>query len=419
MNQRLTSLVSFMLLLVMAVVFTLSVAAKEQDSKLVSLGNPLAQEGKQERALNVWDLQVFDEKVYLAGGDTTTNAGPVGVWAYDPKQQTFIKEYTVPEEAIEHYRLFDNQLYIPAADPRKGDSNKFYRKSPGGEWQKFASNEVELAHVRDIIASEEGDILMAGNHRRLKTPEYPSTAITTDDGVSFQGAGVTNLDAAPFLAMDFNWFFSLFEYQQQIYATSGLLNSKYDNYGSISLYNPEAKSFAVATDLYSSEFIPQRIIRRSKQADAPIVYRLWHPIEFQDYLFYPARSYSYATDNYRQAYMNSLGFFYKQDIGKRPKKVKLPRRAVGEDLLIINNELYVLANRALKDGKYKISVFKTNRAGKRIRWRKVLQFSSSNKARSFEYLDNKFYFGLGQDYGEAIASSGDILSYYVPSLEIN
>ena len=47
------------------------------------LGNPLREEGLTGRALNVWDLQVFDGKVYIAGGSTVSNSGPIKVFAYN------------------------------------------------------------------------------------------------------------------------------------------------------------------------------------------------------------------------------------------------------------------------------------------------------------------------------------------------
>ena len=111
--------------------------------------------------------------------------------------------------------------------------------------------------------------------------------------------------------------------------------------------------------------------------------------------------------------MNPLGFYYKQGMGKTPKEIKLPGGALGEDVLIINNKLYVLANKKKRGDRFIVYVYKTDRIGNKIKWQKVLQFTSSNQARSFEYLDDKFYFGLGQDYGDRINRSGDILSYQI------
>ncbi len=90
------------------------------------LGNKMADDGKRGRARNIWDLEAYNGRIYLGGGSTVENAGPVSVWAYDPATASFHNAYTVPEEAIELFRVFDADLYIPAADPTSGDMNKFY-----------------------------------------------------------------------------------------------------------------------------------------------------------------------------------------------------------------------------------------------------------------------------------------------------
>ena len=384
----------------------------ESNSVVQRLGNPLLEDGYSDRALNIWDLQAFEGKIYLGGGSTVSNAGPINVWAYDSNSQKFVREYTVDEEAIEHYRVFDDRLYIPAADPTQGDRNKFYRKETDGQWQKYVSPVVKLAHVRDLIKTNDDDILMVGNNRQPGKQSSNGTAIATatESGLLFKSAGIDNVRSKGITLTDFNWFFSTFEYQQRVFATNSLLRDA-DNYPGVAAeYNPKSKQFVLDFDLHTDEFIPRNLIRRSKYG-IEVIYRLWNPVEFQNYLVYPVRSYSIAPKNYRQAYMNSIGFFYKSGMGNSPKEVKLPRKALGEDVLVIDDELYVLANKKRRDDKFVVYVYKTDRLDRRIKWQQVVKFNSANKARSFEYLDGTFYFGLGQDYGEAIANSGDLLSY--------
>ena len=136
----------------------------------------------------------------------------------------------------------------------------------------------------------------------------------------------------------------------------------------------------------------------------------WNPVEFQDYLVYPVRSYSNSLDNYEEAYMNSIGLFYKSGMGSSPQTLKMPR-GEGEDVLVVNDELYVLTSRRKRDGRFVNYVYKTDNLGTKTKWQRVAQFEEWNKARSFEYLDGIFYFGLGQDYIDAVNNSGDILSY--------
>jgi hypothetical protein len=49
------------------------------NSAVVRLGNPLAADGQRDHALNVWDLQAFQGKIYVAGGSTVTNVGLINV----------------------------------------------------------------------------------------------------------------------------------------------------------------------------------------------------------------------------------------------------------------------------------------------------------------------------------------------------
>ena len=379
---------------------------------VVRLGNPLADDGHSDRALNIWDLQAFGGKIYLGGGSTVTNPGPINVWAYNPASSNFTKEYTVEEEAIEHYRVFDDWLYIPAADPTQGDRNKFYSKEINGRWQKYASPVVKLAHVRDLIKTDNNDVLMVGNNRQPYKPNSVGTtiAIETNDGLSFRAGGVENVLVEGQVLADFNWFFSVFRYQNRIFATNASLRDSASFPGSIAQYNPQGDRFELQDDL-QQEFIPQKLFARGGKYGSQTIYRPWNPVEYQGYLIYPVRSYSTNSSNYHQGYMNSIGFFYKSAMGESPQEVKLPRKALGEDVLVVDNELYVLANKKRRDDKFIVYVYKTDRLDRRIKWQRVVKFKSNNKARSFEYLYGTFYFGLGQDYGEKIANSGDILSY--------
>ncbi|GAB4523012.1 MAG: hypothetical protein Tsb0014_00110 [Pleurocapsa sp.] len=409
-RQRLLTLTLLFLITLIFIVGVVSGQRNHACDRPVRLGNPLAADGQRGRALNVWDLQAFQGKIYLAGGSTVTNAGPINVWAYDPGTKSFVKEYQVQEEAIEHYKVFEDKLYIPAADPRNADKNKYYRRNHDGTWTKYAGNAIRLAHVRDLIHTGDNHILLVGNNRNVtKDSSIPGAAITIDDGLSFQEAG---LDSTPGNVMDFNWFFSVFSYQDRIYAPTSLLRD-IENYAStIAVYNPETKKFILEPNLKNDEFIPARQIGKNRgKYGMYVIYRLWNPVEFKDYLIYPVRSYANVPEYYEQFYMNSLGMYLKEEIGKSPQKIKLPHKAIGEDVLIIDDELYVLANKRKSRNEFIIYVYKTNNPANNRKWQKVLDFPSTNKARSFEYLDGKFYFGLGQDYGDAIANSGDILSY--------
>jgi hypothetical protein len=412
-RHKLVALIAVFLTAFALAVVGFSLPSVKSEPVVERLGNPLLDDGLKNRALNVWDLQAFEGKIYLGGGSTVANVGPINVWAYDPSNKKFVKEFTVQEEAIEHYRVFGDRLYIPAADPTQGNRTKFYLRQSDGQWLKYASEVVELAHVRDLFKTSDNDLLLVGNSSEPEERTSRGTVIATPTtgGWLFKDGGVQNVASQEVILADFNWFFSVFQYQNQILATSSLLRDADDYPGAVTRYDPQAKKFTLNFELHSDEFIPQDLIGQGSKYGLEVIYRPWHPVEFQDYLVYPVRSYSNSTDNYRKAYMNSIGFLIKSGMGNSPQQLNLPQTALGEDVLVIDNELYVLANKKEGDDNSIIYVYKTDRLGRTIKWQEVLSFSSANKARSFEYLDGTFYFGLGQDYGEAIAHAGDILSY--------
>ena len=410
-RQKLLTFISLFVITVLLLALGLSRPEVKNDN-IVRLGNPLLSDGKTDRALNVWDLQVFDGKIYIAGGSTVENAGPINVWAYNPTTQNFIKEYTVDEEAIEHFRVFDNELYIPAADSRSNDASKFYRKTAGGKWHQHSYDSLKLAHVRDLIKTNSRDILLVGNSRYSKDSSKPGTAITSDNGITFQGAGIDKIPVInnkPILF--FNWFFSVFSYQNRIYAPTSLLKNKTNLSGVIAVYNHAKRKFELDYSLSNINFIPKDV---NYNNDLPIINRIWNAIEYQNNLIYSVRSYSIDPRNNDRAYMNSIGMYVKSDLKSNPVPLKFTLlNSIGEDAITIDNQLYVLANKKEFANTYTIYVFKADDVFQADKWSEVLHFKSKNKARSFEYLDSNFYFGLGQDYGEKIANAGDILSYTV------
>lgn len=401
------------LFLITILLLTLGFYQQEVNSNqaIIRLGNPLVADGKTDRALNVWDLQAFNDKIYVSGGSSVENAGPINVWAYNPKTQSFEKEYTVEEEVIERFRVFDNELFIPAGDPRSGDANKFYRKEADNKWHKYSYNSLALAHVRDLIKTNSGDILLVGNSRNPANSSQPGTAITMDNGNTFQGAGINKIPVIndePILF--FNWFFSVFSYQNQIYAPTSLLKNKVDIPGAIAVYSKKQKKFELDYSLSNLDFIPKNL---NSKNDLSIINRIWNTLEYRDSLIYSVRSYAINSRNNHQAYMNSLGIFIKKSLKSEPLFVEFPdQKSLGEDILLINDQLYALANKKQKED-FIVYVYQLTSLNKNLEWQEVLHFPSQNRARSFEYLNGKFYFGLGQDYGEAIANSGDILSYTI------
>ncbi len=72
-------------------------------------------------------------------------------------------------------------------------------------------------------------------------------------------------------------------------------------------------------------------------------------------------------------------------------EVFLDEKSVGEDLLVIDNQLYAIANAKIAKNKFIVYVYKTDDPNVAENWQEVFHFRSRNKVRSFEYLNDKFY----------------------------
>ena len=374
------------------------VCGSELGLEVQYLGNKMADDRKRGRARNIWDLQAYNGRIYLGGGSTVQNAGPVNVWAYDPATARFHKAYTVPEEAIELFLVFDGDLYIPAADPTSGDINKFYRLS-GGVWTQ-AMGGPELAHVRDLNWRS-GKLVGVGNARGVKTKT--SAIVSLDRGLTFQAA--TTPDT---LEKWDNWFYSLFEYQGILF-TSSLRLTPTRNETSILTFNDATNHFELNSTYSTDDFLPVT----GDPTHNHTTMRLWMPVEYKDLLVYAVKTYCVFRRCYEDLYTQSYGFFVKAGLTSAPVPVTFPDGAsVGEDVLVKDGVLYALANRRLAPDEHVIYVYRTLNpaADGGSAWEEVVHFTCSNKARSFEFLGSTLYLGLGHEHDEPIGISGALVS---------
>ncbi len=82
--------------------------------KLSSIGFPAAEKMKEAWGIN--ELRLFKDKLYIGYGDAVVNTGPTDVIYFDIKNQKFVREFTVDDEAIYRYQVIDGKLVIPGPD---------------------------------------------------------------------------------------------------------------------------------------------------------------------------------------------------------------------------------------------------------------------------------------------------------------
>jgi hypothetical protein len=114
-------------------------------AKLEFLGNPFREhfpDGEMSLARNVWQIQAFAGRLFFGHGNGNNigpvpNAGPIWVISYDPQTGQFHNEYLVPEENVPRLFVFDDRLLIPGQDPVEGQDGSIYIRDVDGAWQRI------------------------------------------------------------------------------------------------------------------------------------------------------------------------------------------------------------------------------------------------------------------------------------------
>lgn len=400
-------------------------------NRLVTHGRALPGEGRSAgltgRALNVWDLQAFDGKVYLGGGDSTANPGPLNLWAFDLAawELPARPEAVVEAEAIENFRVFGGTLYVPNSDPTEGNGVRYLRRGPGdAAFSRVRDDGIALQHVRDLVVLDDGTLIAVGNHQGIDTTatsagaiarseDGPSAAVSTDGGRSF----VPGVDPTRIGPLG-NWYYSAFGYGGRVFATTLALrtNGDFQPFEPLVEFDREAGRF-VRSGLTAG---PGEGLRpgavpadRFYAPPADKADRLQDPetgeralgvtplvrasVEFEGDLVYALATYSSFPGTYARFYRNTLGMRVKESVESDPAVVRFPAEgAVGEDVLLADGGVLALANRRRPDGTYDVFVYRSADPSAGV-WAELLRFRSENLARSFEFAGGAFFFGLGFD----------------------
>ena len=176
-------------LLMLSLPLTSSWSAESRTVHAEFVGNPLLSRyprGEAVYARNVWDLQIFDGRLYIGAGNSNNrgpapNAGPVPIIAYDPQRNVFQREYLVDDEQIDQYYVFDGELYLPGHDPRESwELGNLYRLAVGGKWQKLRT--IPHAIHTYALALHKGALYAGLGSSTEQGKPISSVAVSTDGG---------------------------------------------------------------------------------------------------------------------------------------------------------------------------------------------------------------------------------------------
>jgi hypothetical protein len=372
--QRVTkSWVMGFVLLVACAQNEISIKPLDVTAKLESLGNPAMAQPAFSR--NIWDLQVFDRRLFIGTGDAWRNTGPIPVISYNG--QRFETEFTLDEEQIYNFVVTNDQLLIPGTDPREDWSlGNFYRLeprclAPKPCWSKTRSIPYGV-HTYDLL--QEGSRLYATIGGWDDPPE-PGLLESEDGGVTWRPATSPELMGLIFT--------KLFRFGDHIYAAQAV-QSDTSTTGLARLEDGLFKNAGIAGE----KLLPGMDATKK---------RLKRLTTHNNRLYYLATS---GGDNANFASAAFTGSSF-DDITQIP----LGPNEKPTDFLAHDSSISLLTTEATANG-YTNRVYTSSHSS-----RFALQFTFETRsfARSLEFYEGAWYFGLGCLETESCDEAGMML----------
>lgn len=342
-------------------------------------------------ARNVWDMQLFGDKIYLGHGNSSnvgpsTNAGTNGVVYLDTGTGLYVNQYTgIADRQIDKYKVLNNELYIPGHDGETWELGNFY-KMHGGIWSKNMTI-PDAIHVYDMA-------LFGGQLFAVLGSTNTEKVLTSKD----KGQTWSPVDSA--VLKDFqpkamgDRVFTLFELKGKLYAAKYLFNAKtvVNNLLCMEQVQIDGVDTIKCSIVSSNDMLPS--------AAKNVYYKIVRTCNFKSDLLYIAGE----PDNDHQYIPDAL--YYAADINAASRITLPDSAALPIDILDRGDTAYVLSYVKVSDKEYINIVYSTDDGRS---YSELFRFTQDTFARSFEELNGDFYFGLGCDTDILPESTGHIL----------
>ena len=348
----------------------------------IHLGTPLESRyaGKPERT--AWDLEIYDNKLFVSGGDYDKSTGPVPIFYYDLQEKLWVNTGTVPDEQIERFYMLGDVLTAAGADPTDGWELGNYYTFNGITWDIHRVIPGAI-HTFDFIEFD-GKLFAA---TAVQAGQFP-VCVSANGGLSFEQVPFYRdgqiLDTSV-LPIDDG---SMPPYQLRAYDFIQLDGNLYALFyfyvnGSLelSVYRYQNNAFHFYAPL------PPNVVFASASHEA-----LAAKVTFQGRTFF------------------STGRLYGTEDLLSYTKITFSENAKVTDLQVINNILYVSVYEKQEDGTYRISLWH-NETGKYGDFYEDFYFNYPAPAQCFTYCEGIFYFGMGEGtLSETNDANGSVLA---------
>lgn len=318
---------------------------------------------------NVWDLQLFDNKIYIGQGDSAGNAGPVPVLSLDPATDAMNHEFVVDEEQIDIFKIIDGKLHIPGHDSREAWSlGNFYKKGIDSEWEKIRTIPNGI-HVYDMLKFNGKLYASLGTRVRQGQSQIVESA---DDGLTWRAVYTcTNDDIIGHRIQN------LFVAEGRLYGVGYIYNIKNNRYtDGYRLLRYDGNKFV--NDIQSKLIIPK--------SDAFRFAKLSRITHVDNKVMYIAGS-VYNDHQIKHSEMYIMG-----SPAWATKVQFANRQAIPTDILVRGQEVFVLAYVKISDTEYDNIIYKTNNFKY---FDEFGRYKSTTFAMSFEEFDGDFFLGMG------------------------
>ena len=341
---------------------------EKTETRLEALGIPgisLFPDSTTAYARNIWDMQAFDGRLYFGMGNSNNhppapNAKGGHIWSYDPKSDLFKVEYETDEEQVARFRIIRNRLVVPGHDPTDPWTyGNWYRLEPNG-WKKHRTIPKGI-HCYDMI--EFNATLFAALGTK---PNENFVLRSKDDGITWEACGIRGMRAYTLFTVDSHLHVSLY---RGVAAWDGKRFQEPDQ----------------------TVWFPGNTVRRQVQ----LVVR---PVCFKDTTIYIG---AYRATDHQ---WTPFGL-YAATGTEHIRQIHLPGKPW--DLLVKDGTLYVLSALETKKAEPAFTICVTGTKDLTT-WERLFQFKAPTFARSFEYLDGNFYFGLGCEADKTNPETGRI-----------
>ncbi len=331
-------------------------------------------------ARTAWDVEIYDNKLFVASGDYDKNSGPVKMFHYDLDNRQWCDDGSVPDEQIEQFYVIDGKLMAPGCDPRDDWSYGNIYLFDNGQWTTLRNIPGGI-HQFDIISFDNKLFAALG----VIPGEYP-IAVSDDGGNTFQ--------------------------QVTMYKDGIPLDTSVPTDRKVTEMQVRVLDFfTLDGNLYAFFF---KIVNRDLDME---IYKYQDGVfhfysDMPSSLRYPRICYQIisAKAEYENTVYFSTGKLHATRDMKSATEITLEENSIVTDLRVISGRLYVSTVSENEDGSYTTSVW-VKKLFSENQFDKIFYFEFQSPAQSFTYHNGFFYFGMGDGtISESNPTNGSVLS---------